>query len=171
MRKPTMHRRAAGSHGENHDIPPTALDVMKALTGKAHRDSERNVKQSARRYRTGERTQYTYQREGSPEMRAFQLFLLKSAFACRQVATLLAFAQRCELEGKTLDQVIQLYHEALAHEKAAEARDTNSDLARDDRWALDGAVAAERDLAWDARKAACLRYFAEHRVSRERVWR
>ena len=147
---------------------PYADDAREALAGVAHQDAEPNAKRAARRYSTALRTQYHHREAGSPEMRAAQLWLSRSAWATRHGARLMAEAQRAELDGLTEAQVIDRYHEALAHEAEAEGQDRALDVSRSAGW-LDRTAATERDMAWDARKAACERWFAEHGTPAERV--
>lgn len=149
-------------------LDPMALDLVKTLAGAAHADAEPSAKRAATRYATSRRTQYRHREEGAPEMRAAQTFLWKSEYPIRHAASLLAAAKWALLEGKSEAEVIAVYHETLAREKAAEAHDTVTDLDPSACWIQD-AVDAEQDLSLDATKAACCRWFAEHRTPRERV--
>lgn len=149
-------------------VDPLEMAVVKTLTGVAHADAEPEPKKAARRYSTSLRMQYFNREQGPSVMRRAQLWLMKSAFALRHAASLMGAAQQSLLEGKTEAEVITMYHDALAHEKGAEAEDTKADLSGC-AWEL-AAIAAERDLTFDAQKLACIRFFAAHRISRARVW-
>lgn len=163
---------ASAMHGKSRDslpLSPFATAVTKTLAAVAHKDAEPSAKGARHRYGRGLRTHYTYQKEGAPEVRAVLDFLRKSAWPTRHAASILAAAHQYELDGETETAVVRLYHEALAHQKKAEAQDTCLDICRETGW-LEKAKATERDMAWDAVTAACERWFASHRTPPERVW-
>lgn len=149
-------------------IDPMWSEVAKTTLGAAHEDAEPNARRAARRYSRSLSNEYHRRGTGSPEMRDAQVFMWRSAWPVRHAASLMSSAQWALLDGKTEAEVIQLYHDTLKREKSAEAEDTASDLCPTTAWIQD-AVDADRDLALDATKAACCRWFAEHRTPRERV--
>lgn len=153
---------------ENPTLPPLARDIAFALAAFAQADAEPVAKRAARRHATSERTVQRWAVEGPPAMRNAALFLSRAADAIRHAASLLTAACRSDLARRSRAELVVLYHEVLAAEKAAEAVDTCGDLRRGG-W-LERARATEADAALDLRKAAIERRFAELRITDADVW-
>lgn len=154
---------------ENPTLPPLARDIAFALAAFAQADAEPVAKRAARRHQTSERTVQRWAVEGPPAMRNAALFLSRAADAVRHAASLLTAACRSDLGRRSRAELVTLYHDVLAAEKAAEAIDTCGDLRRGGCW-LERARATEADAALDLRKAAIERRFAELRLTDAEVW-